>query len=83
MAATTAARAATRSSAWRTWNATDGPLRSTNSQAGRPRTSGTRAASDSAGLERGLVAGTERRHEAGRIAAARGSVPDCSPWSPR
>ena len=25
-----------RSSAWRTWNATDGPLRSTNSQGGRP-----------------------------------------------
>ena len=36
MAARTAARAAGMSSAWRTWNATDGPLRSTNSHGGAP-----------------------------------------------
>ena len=36
IAATTAARAAATSSAWRTWKATDGPLRSTNSQRGCP-----------------------------------------------
>ena len=35
--------------AWRTWNATDGPLRSTNSQSGRSRSSGTRVARRSAG----------------------------------
>jgi hypothetical protein len=42
-------RAADRSSACRTWKATDGPLRSTNSQPGRPSSSGTRVARRSAG----------------------------------
>ena len=37
---TTAARAAATSSAWRTWNATDGPLRSTNSHGGAPELGG-------------------------------------------
>ena len=69
MAASTAARAATRSSAWRTWKATEGPLRSTNSHAGVPRTSGTRVASTSAGASE-----SRGRHgkwfEAGRVPAA-------------
>ena len=49
IAATTAARAAATSSAWRTWNATDGPLRSTNSHGGDPSSSRRRAARIAAG----------------------------------
>ena len=51
MASTTAARAAATSSAWRTWNATDGPLRSTNSHGGD-----TELGGDPAGQDRGRVA---------------------------
>ena len=40
--------AAGMSSAWRTWNATDGPLRSTNSHGGEPSDAATPAASASA-----------------------------------
>ena len=57
IAATTAARAAATSSAWRTWNATDGPLRSTNSHGGAPSSRATPAASISAGV----AVGVERR----------------------
>ena len=72
IAATTAARAATRSSAWRTWNATDGPL-ALDEQPGRPSRAprGRARARISAGSTRRLVAGAERRHEAGRAAAPR------------
>ena len=62
----------TRSSAWRTWKATDGPLRSTNSQAGRPRTPGTRVARMLGRLERGVVTGTERGDQALGRAPPRG-----------
>ena len=48
IASNTAARAAGMSSAWRTWNATDAPLRSTNSHGGRPSSSATPEASASA-----------------------------------
>ena len=53
IAATTAARAAATSSAWRTWNATDGPLRSTNSQPGWPSSRGDAAWRDAPPGRRG------------------------------
>ena len=61
----------TRSSAWRTWNATDGPLRSTNSQAGRAEDLGHARGEHLGRCQRRFVAGTERGLDAGRVAAAR------------
>ena len=82
IAARTAARAAGMSSAWRTWNATDGPLRSTNSHGGDAELAGD-AGGERLGVRRvALEPGLRRDHDRarGRRAASR---PCWSPWSPR
>ena len=70
------------SSACRTWNATDGPLRSTNSQAGCPSSSATPDGEDLRRVAVVVVCRVRRHHEPLRPPAAR-QRPVLSPWSPR